>query len=165
MAITPIFDTLDVYLPNNSCITAGQPCQSTWREISSGNNSCLAVRTVHWYWKLIELLHGHHNMKLLIHHCSCCEAGGARLNWVARLLWICSYGLFSLIFLSSRIWWWRLPCAWILFCAHFRGPAEGGTPQELRVDPLRGGGAPHGLRVWHEKNPACLGDIFFVGSP
>ena len=76
-------------------------------------------------------------MRLLIHHCSCCGAAG--LNWVARLLWICSYGLFSLIFLSSRIWWWRLCRAWILFCAHFRGPAEGGTPQGLRVNPLRGG--------------------------
>ena len=87
--------------------------------------------------------------------------GASRLNWVARLLRICSYGLFSLIFLSSRIWWWRLCRAWILFCAHFRGPAEGGTPhglmvnplrggepQAVRFDPLRGGGvAPHALRV------------------
>ena len=61
-------------------------------------------------------------MRLLIHHCSCCGAAG--LNWVARLLWICSSGLFSLIFLSSRIWWWRLRCVWILFCAHFRGFCE-----------------------------------------
>jgi len=83
-------------------------------------------------------------MRLLIHHCSCCGTGGARLNWVA-IVGCCRYVAPScLVRYSCPPGYGGGDCAALGYCSVviFVDPLRGVAPQALRVDPLRGGGAP-----------------------
>ena len=105
-------------LPHKRSSTARQPCQSARCKSSRCNNSSLAMGAIHGYWELIEL-HSHQNLsrRLLIHNCCSCSCS-TRLYGIAWLLWICSPGLFSLIFLRSRVWRRRLSGMWMLSWIH-----------------------------------------------